>query len=179
MPAAATASSLITATSPSPAEWPAGNGPALPGIRTGIAAPRDLVSARLFDRLTFRVMADHDLEHDVAERVVTQSLAFLLACALYPEGHLAPSKAVDVGWHAFLLHTADYVEFCDRVAGRFIHHYPTGPGDFEGQQAMAVTTAAMRSIGLHVDAALWNIAPDCTSDCHQCHAGCHDSPGHA
>lgn len=33
--------------------------------------------------------------------------------------------------------------------------------------------------GLHVDADLWYSAPDCTSDCHQCHSGCHDSPKRA
>ena len=179
MPAAATASPLITAMSPSSVECSDSNGPTSPVIGADVMAPRDLISARLFDKLAFRVMADHDLDHDTAKRVVTQSLAFLLACALNPEGYLSPSKVVDAGWHAFILHTADYAEFCDRVAGRFIHHHPTSPGESEGQQAMAATTAAMRSAGLHVDAALWNLAPDCTSDCHQCHAGCHDSPGRA
>jgi len=179
MPAAATAPLPITATSPGPVATPAGNGPTSPASGTGVIPLQGLISARLFDKLTFRVMADHDLDQDTADRVVTQSLAFLLACALNPEGRLSPSKAVDAGWHAFILHTADYAEFCDRVAGRYIHHTPTGPGDSGVHQAMAAATAAMRAAGLHVDTALWNLAPDCTSDCHQCHAGCHDSPGRA
>lgn len=179
MPAAATAPPLMTAMSPSPVKSSAGNSAATPVTAPGIMVPRDLISARLFDKLTFRVMTDHDMAHDTAERVVTQSLAFLVACALNPDGHLSPSKAVDTGCHAFILHTADYAAFCDRVAGRFIHHHPTGPDESEHQQTMAATTDAMRSAGLHVDAALWNLAPDCTSDCHQCHAGCHDSPGRA
>ena len=95
------------------------------------------------------------------------------------------------GWHqigdsgrprrgAFLLFTADYAEFCDRVAGRFIHHLPTDPGERNDEgQAVAATITAMRAAGLHVDTALWNAAPDCTSDCNQCHAGCHDSPHRA
>ena len=36
---------------------------------------------------------------------------------------------MDKGWHAFILHTADYAEFCDRVARRFIHHLPDAPGE--------------------------------------------------
>jgi hypothetical protein len=122
-------------------------------------------------------MADSSLDHPTAERIMEQALAFLAACARNPGTRLAPSQEVDKGWHAFLLFTADYAEFCDRVAGRFIHHLPTEPGEESDQgQAVTATVAAMRAIGLHVDSTLWGLVPGCTSDCHQCHAGCHDSP---
>jgi hypothetical protein len=142
--------------------------------------PRDLITPRMFTRLTGRIMADSSLDRHTAERILEQTLAFLAACARNPGARLAPSRDVDKGWHAFLLFTADYAEFCDRVAGRFIHHLPTDPGEQnDTEQAVAATITAMRAAGLHVDAALWNAAPDCTSDCNQCHAGCHDSPHRA
>jgi hypothetical protein len=141
---------------------------------------RDLVTAGMFTRLTDRIMADSSLDRLTAERIMEQALGFLAACARNPGARLAPSRDVDKGWHAFLLFTADYAEFCDRVAGRFIHHLPTGPGEENDEgQSVATTVTAMRAAGLHVDTPLWNPAPDCTSDCSQCHAGCHDSPHRA
>jgi hypothetical protein len=35
-----------------------------------------------------------------------------------------PSKAVDDAWHAFILSTRAYREFCARAFGRFLHHTP-------------------------------------------------------
>lgn len=138
--------------------------------------PRDLVSPRMFDRLVARVMADNDDDQPTATRITEQALAFLAACAADPGAGLAPSPEVDKGWHAFVLHTADYAEFCDRVADRFIHHLPDEPGEEDSGAGVPVTVAAMRALGLSVDADLWGTAGECTSDCHQCQAGCHDSP---
>jgi hypothetical protein len=140
-------------------------------------APRDLVNPCMFDRLVARVMADNGDDQPTATRITEQALAFLAACAADPGAGLAPSPEVDKGWHAFILHTADYAEFCDRVADRFIHHLPDEPGEEDSGAGVPATVAAMRALGLTVDADLWGTAGECTSDCHQCHAGCHDSPG--
>jgi hypothetical protein len=131
----------------------------------------------MFDRLVARVMTDNDDDQPTAARITEQALAFLVACAANPGAGLAPSPDVDKGWHAFILHTADYAEFCDRVAGRFIHHLPDEPGEEDSGAGIPATVAVMRALGLSVDADLWGTAVECTSDCHQCHAGCHDSPG--
>jgi len=144
---------------------------------TTITAPRELISAPMFARLTRRVMADHGMDQTAAEQIMDQALAFLQACAFNPAAGLAPSPEVDKGWHAFILHTADYAEFCQRVAGRFIHHLPTEPGDqHTGGAAIHATVTAMRAARLPVDTALWPASADCDSKCHQCHSGCHDSP---
>jgi anti-sigma regulatory factor (Ser/Thr protein kinase) len=137
------------------------------------ATARELITPGLFSKLTYRVMADGGHDQDIAKRIVEQALAFLVACARYPDGHLSPSETVDAGWHAFILHTADYAEFCNRIAGRFIHHRPDGPGEAASeQQAIGATIAAMRDAGLTVDPDLWvpRIA------CSQCYQGCTDDP---
>lgn len=143
-----------------------------------VALPRELISPGLFSRLAYRVTEDEDTDPGTAERIVGQALAFLQACALNPGAALSPSKAVDAGWHAFILHTADYAEFCDRVAGRFIHHLPETPGERGDGAPVRTTVDAMRTAGLPVDPGLWpaEAASDCSSKCHQCHAGCYDSP---
>jgi hypothetical protein len=35
-----------------------------------------------------------------------------------------PSKSVDAAWHEFILHTRDYVYFCRRAFGTYLHHTP-------------------------------------------------------
>jgi len=35
-----------------------------------------------------------------------------------------PSKCVDVAWHEFILYTRDYVYFCQRAYGTYLHHTP-------------------------------------------------------
>lgn len=138
-----------------------------------VAAPRELIAPDLFDRLTHRVMADDSLDQDTAGRVVEQALAFLVACALNPGSHLTPSVQVDTGWHAFILHTREYADFCTRTAGRFIHHRPDPPGEARPEtEATGLTIAAMRAAGLHVDTALW--VP--RAECSQCYQGCADDP---
>lgn len=133
---------------------------------------RELIASDLFGKLARRVAVD-GYDQETAERIVEQALGFLVACARFPDRHLSPSENVDAGWHAFILHTADYAEFCERVAGRYIHHRPNDPGEAaQGQQAIGVTIAAMRDAGLHVDPDLW--VP--RSVCSQCYQGCADDP---
>src|SRR6266545_4848036 len=118
--------------------------------------PRTLVSAALFDRLVMRIVRDEGIERRVAERVMTQALGFLKACTDNPGVGLGPSEAVDAGWHAFILHTREYAAFCERVAGRFIHHRPNDDGRGASEvEAIGATVAAMRAAGVYVDPELW------------------------
>lgn len=79
-----------------------------------------------------------------------------------------------MGWHAFILHTREYAAFCEKIAGHFIHHVPVVRG--EGKQGSALAVDAMRAVGIAVDEELWAQGADCNERCHQCHAGCYDSP---
>ncbi|MFM7533881.1 MAG: glycine-rich domain-containing protein [Rubrivivax sp.] len=38
-----------------------------------------------------------------------------------------PSRAVDALWHAFILDTRAYADFCRRAFGHFLHHLPANP----------------------------------------------------
>jgi hypothetical protein len=139
---------------------------------------RSLVAPELFERLSRRVAEEAGVEPIDAEVITEQTLVFLEACAENPTLMLSPSERVDVGWHVFLLHTYDYLEFCTRVAGRFIHHTPTaGPGG--GGAGHEATLEALRRTGLAVDWSLWpSHGADCRDckKCTQCYQGCHDSP---
>lgn len=146
----------------------------LDGTATAVD-PRDLISPALFDRLVRRIVKDEALDQPTAERIMAEALAFLQACAVNPGAGLGPSPAVDIGWHTFILHTHEYAEFCERVAGRFIHHAPTDDANEKVGKygAIAATTAAMRAVDIPVDEELWQAH---AVNCSQCHAGCTDSP---
>ncbi|MBN6038708.1 hypothetical protein [Amycolatopsis sp. 195334CR] len=151
-------------------------------VLTRFATGRVLVPATLFDRLASRIVAEEQLSRDLAERIVEQALAFLAACARNTGAPLGPSELVDIGWHTFILHTRDYADFCDRIAGRFLHHVPTEDGDPAATGEAAHTTlmravAAIERAGYAVDPELWPAAGGkCNVDCSQCKNGCSDDP---
>jgi hypothetical protein len=139
-----------------------------------------LIPASLFARLSARVARETAADRDVAEHVVRATLAFLVACARNPGTPLTPSRTVDAGWHAFVLHTREYADFCQRVAGCFIHHAPEEDDEEEEQRSDAAsrverTVAIMRRSGLPVDEELWSTQRgSCSSQCQNCcsdHAG--------
>ncbi|WP_192902204.1 glycine-rich domain-containing protein [Micromonospora globbae] len=149
-----------------------------------ISTGRTLVSDELFTQLTGRIARDcPGLAADLPARIMDQALAFLAACANATEP-LGPSDLVDIGWHTFILHTREYADFCERIAGRFVHHQPDPPSDDAGPTApeplgapISRTVAAIRAAGFALDQELWGgVTADCSSKCSQCHAGCHNSP---
>lgn len=135
-----------------------------------LATGRSLLRPELFGRLTRQIVSDEEVEQDYAEAILDQALAFIKTCADNPGGRLRPSKAVDVAWHAFILNTAEYAIFCERIAGRFLHHEPeefTPPGN--PREMLNPTVTAMRDAGFVVDDELW---AQMSGRCSQCHGGC-------
>jgi hypothetical protein len=135
--------------------------------------PSRLIDDTLFDKLVASIVGDGQLSANAAVRVLEQTLVFLKACADNPGVLLSPSKAVDIGWHTFVLHTLDYASFCDEVGGRFIHHNPICTEDIRSGVALERTISALRATGFRVDEELWRVD---SADCNQCHATCYDSP---
>jgi hypothetical protein len=138
--------------------------------------PETLVPAALFAKLVARVERDAKVDRERAERIMRQALAFLLACARNPETPLSPSREVDHGWHAFILHTREYADFCTRVAGQFIHHAPEDPGADRARAAARteMTADVIRRTGLPVDEELWSIGQGaCSANCEKCCSGGH------
>ncbi|MFB1043536.1 glycine-rich domain-containing protein [Streptomyces chrestomyceticus] len=104
-----------------------------------------------------------------AERILVQALAFVATAARYRGAAIAPSRVVDEGWHALILHTKSYAALCDRLGG-FVHHYPQPPEPRrQPQTVIDRTTALMGEAGFVVDGELWRtpaeelvvVAADC------------------
>lgn len=141
---------------------------------TNPLANKSLVDEVLWDRLVGRVEHDREFQHlfgckpiekqrEIAARIMDQAIGFLLVAASgSADGPHSPSEQVDIGWHAFLMYTREYADFCQHIAGRMIHHAPSDmPGVDYGTGNIARTVAAMQVRGLFVDMALWPSAADC------------------
>jgi len=135
---------------------------------------RDLISEDLWNRLRSRVQRDGQFSAGKADAVVDGTLSFLRLCGQFRGERLSPSKDIDVGWHAFTLHTRDYEAFWERVAGHLIHHEPTRPGERNPARTVASTIEFMRQHSIDFDPLLWAMSkancdsgpPDCgETDC--------------
>lgn len=94
----------------------------------------------------------------LAGRIVEEALKFVAACSANPGGGLVPSRIVDEGWHALLVHTELYADLCQRLGGRFIHHAPGyGPENY-APEILDRTREAIAVLGWEVDPELW-VAP--------------------
>jgi hypothetical protein len=90
-----------------------------------------------------------------AGRIVAEALKFVVAAARFPEVYVQPSRVVDEGWHALILHTALYAGLCDRL-GRFVHHYPERPDvSRHDPDSLSRTVTLIEETGLTVDRELW------------------------
>jgi len=86
-----------------------------------------LTAYRNEDVLT-RYMADSGKNRAEAEAAWTAFLQFMGVC-MFKSDRVTATPTVDGIWHAFLLHTKQYANFCDTYMGGFVHHEPTSDED--------------------------------------------------
>lgn len=60
---------------------------------------------------------------------------------------LAPSRIVDEGWHALLLHSAVYADLCASLGGAFVHHHPGYDPTNYDPEILNRTRAAITAMG--------------------------------
>ncbi|WP_437063381.1 glycine-rich domain-containing protein [Streptomyces sp. enrichment culture] len=104
--------------------------------------------------------ANPGMAEEVAGRIVDEGLKFVAACAANPGACLAPSRIVDEGWHALILHTATYAELCEQLGGRFVHHYPGYDPTHYDPPILDRTREAIAALGWEADPELWGPPSD-------------------
>jgi hypothetical protein len=70
------------------------------------------------------------------------------------KGYPVPSKEVDEVWHAFILFTKDYGEFCRQVCGHFLHHVPHTSRDQKSDPPTVPYSEVYRKYFGHDDGAI-------------------------
>lgn len=135
----------------------------------------DLAPEDVRDRLAAYIVREHpEFTHKFAVRLVLEAAAFQAASAAHPGIVMAPSKLVDHGWHAWIMHTRDRDVLMQRI-GADVPHVPDLPGEEPGDRTAIrhATLNAIEAAGFAIDQELW-ASP--SAECTQCHAGCSDSP---
>ncbi|WP_415947282.1 glycine-rich domain-containing protein [Streptomyces sp. KLOTTS4A1] len=115
-----------------------------------------------------------DMAADMAGRIVEEGLKFVAACAHNPDVELAPSRIVDEGWHALILHTAKYADLCAWLGSQFVHHHPGYDPTNYDPAVLDRTRQAIAHLGWTADPELW--APPSDETLVSVAAKCQHSP---
>lgn len=100
------------------------------------------------------------MNQGTAGRIVTDALAFVALAAHHPTAPIAPSRTVDEGWHALILHTALYARLCERL-GAFVDHFPERPDPArQGAEVIEHTVRLLLAAGHAPDPELWTLPAD-------------------
>lgn len=121
---------------------------------------RALLAPREFEGVRATVLGNNPgMTEDMATRITEEGIKFVAAAAKFPTAPLAPSRVVDEGWHALILHTRLYAALCNRF-GLFIHHSPGYDPTFYDPEILARTQARIEDAGFEVDTELWRSPTD-------------------
>ena len=61
---------------------------------------------------------------DKAELMEVWYRRFLYLVSLYPDKIIVPSKDIDIFWHTHILDTLKYTADCQKLFGKYFHHFP-------------------------------------------------------
>lgn len=105
-------------------------------------------------------------------------------CMIYvnPEGSTVPTKEIDLFWHQHILDTRAYVKDCEKIFGKFLHHFPYFGmrGEEDAQNLLdsfeETKIAYFQLFGEDYCSGYENQESSrchkCSSKCHKCSSGC-------
>ena len=79
----------------------------------------DMVKKKLMDR-----RLEYGWTQTYCNEIEELYREFLCMVYFFPEKPIVPTKEIDMFWHNHILDTRAYAEDCQKVFGKFIHHYP-------------------------------------------------------
>lgn len=109
------------------------------------------------------------LSHEDAVQLFEDVKKYLYLCMIAGK-KIAPTERIDAGWHEFLMFTKDYMDFCTKHFGTFIHHTPAptlGPRPVmrvSDTVKLAVLHFGSVSMNWHVNSADCSPDFDCNGD---------------
>ena len=92
-----------------------------------------LAKGRTYDFTNVRLFLAREKGYSEEEMLAMQEeyLKYMAIRAGYPEQCTAISAGVDPFWHAHIVFTEAYAEFCEDVCGYFVNHRPPMEGEDE------------------------------------------------
>lgn len=86
---------------------------------------------------------------------VNEYAKFLYLHKSYPEGKIVPGKVVDKVWHDHILHTRDYIKFCQDNFGDYLHHDPKNLESSEVNDLTYTLNLYSKSFGYKAPSVFW------------------------
>lgn len=105
-------------------------------------------------------LVKHGMDSVTANAAINDMLGYLHTIAHNPGCGFGPSEIVDMAWHEFILHTADYFAYCEMAFGHYVHHRPNRQG--EVGKLVSETAKFMSANGIVFDPKLWG---ECDNNC--------------
>lgn len=106
-----------------------------------------------------RLVSKDGYKPDEAATIFDDVKRFLFLAGTTTEP-LAPTKRLDDGWHAFILHTIDYTQFCNRFFGRYVHHLPNPPGAPKSDGSLLRRSRDLAMAAFGTCSENWSIRPN-------------------
>jgi hypothetical protein len=98
------------------------------GVKSKFTDPALLETLAFIEQYDLEGALGYSAVNRLVSRAATREFKrFLALPLLYPgeqQYQFVPSLPLDRLWHAFILNTPRYREFCDRVYGRYLDHVP-------------------------------------------------------
>lgn len=88
------------------------------GLPSGGEIHRGLANTKL------RLIQEYGWKPDFVDAAVNEYIRFLEMHIAFPNITIVPGKVVDKVWHDHILHTRDYIAFCQSAFGDYMHHDP-------------------------------------------------------
>ena len=76
------------------------------------------------ESVTARYAKEQVLPLEIAKDHEKEMKRFLILCALEKDGVYSMRGPIDEYWHTFIVFTSLYSDYCNKIARRFIHHFP-------------------------------------------------------
>ncbi|MCB5909811.1 hypothetical protein [Streptomyces pinistramenti] len=120
-----------------------------------------LLTGEEFEAVTMTIEDNNPgMSAAAAAAILAEALAFVAACAQFPTAGLVPSRTVDEGWHALILHTEIYAALCRRL-GAVVHHRPESPDPARHDTAVIErTTTLIEESGYSINPNMWRAPSD-------------------
>lgn len=72
----------------------------------------------------FVIIENPDIPSEQIIQATKEYKYFVYLKIITGQNLIIPTKLVDFIWHAHILHTKEYFQFCETIAGYYIHHTP-------------------------------------------------------
>lgn len=116
----------------------------------------DLVNLHsLLYNTKLRLKSEYEWDDDFVNMAVNEYGRFLILHKQNPKGKIVPGKIVDKVWHDHILHTRDYIKFCDHEFGGYLHHDPKDRSSSEINDLKPTTELYKQTFGHEPPKKFW------------------------